>query len=79
MEIQQQIAYEENLKLVGQTVPVLIDEMNAYGQMTGRTQWDAPEVDNSVLVKGAALPGEIAQVEITAAGPYDLKGVVIEQ
>ncbi len=77
MALQQEIAYEENLKLVGQTLSVLIDEINAYGQMTGRTEWDAPEVDNTVLVKGEALPGEIVQVKITSAGPYDLKGTVV--
>ncbi len=78
MALQQEIAYEENLKLVGQTLPVLIDEINAYGQMTGRTEWDAPEVDNTVLIKGEALPGEIIRVKITGAGPYDLKGVVAD-
>jgi ribosomal protein S12 methylthiotransferase len=76
MALQQEIAYKNNLALVGQTLPVLIDEVNAFGQMTGRTQWDAPEIDNTVLVKGQALPGEMVQVEITAAGPYDLKGVL---
>lgn len=76
MALQQQIAYRNNLELVGQTLPVLIDKINAFGQMTGRTQWDAPEIDNTVLVKGEALPGELVNVKITAAGPYDLKGTV---
>ncbi len=78
MAIQQPIAYAHNQAMVGTVVPVMIDEMNAYGQMTGRSQWDAPEVDNSVLVKtsetNAALPGEIVNVRITHAGPYDVKG-----
>jgi len=73
MRLQQDIAFEHNKAMVGQTVAVLVDEVNAYGQITGRTQWDAPEVDNTVLVKGVALPGELIQVKITAAGPYDLK------
>lgn len=78
MALQQTIAYENNAKLIGQTVPVLIDEVNAYGQATGRTQWDAPEVDNSVLVKGgAAMPGELVNVRITHAGPYDIKGEMV--
>ncbi len=78
MAVQQPIAYAHNQGMVGQVLPVMIDEMNAYGQMTGRTQWDAPEVDNSVLVKTteatSALPGEIVNVRITHAGPYDVKG-----
>lgn len=78
MALQQTIAFENNQKLVGQTVPVIIDEINAYGQATGRTQWDAPEVDNSVLVTdaGELVPGEIVDVTITHAGPYDVKAIL---
>ncbi len=73
MRLQQDIAFEQNKAMVGQTVDVLVDQVNAYGQITGRTQWDAPEVDNTILVKGHALPGELIQAQVTAAGPYDLK------
>jgi ribosomal protein S12 methylthiotransferase len=80
MALQQQIAFEENQQLIGQTVNVIVDEINAYGQATARTQWDAPEVDNSVLVKvgegQTLLPGEILPVRITHAGPYDVKAVL---
>lgn len=76
MAIQQSISYEKNRALIGQTLPVLIDSMNAYGTLTGRTQWDAPEVDNLVLAKGDAVPGEIVPVHIQAATPYDLKGEI---
>lgn len=80
MATQQRIAFEKNQALVGHTLPVLIDTQNAYGQLTGRTPWDAPEVDNSVLLKDTAhtgaAPGDLVQTRITGAGPYDLKGVV---
>ncbi len=76
MAIQQQIAYRKNQAMVGQTVDVLVDMANAYGTLIGRTQWDAPEIDNSVQFKGQALPGEIVPVTITHCTPYDLKGII---
>lgn len=76
MAIQQQIAYEKNQGMIGQTVDVLVDMANPYGTLIGRTQWDAPEIDNSVQFKGQALPGEIVPVEITNCTPYDLKGII---
>lgn len=78
MAAQQPIAYEKNLAMVGRTVDVLIDTVNRYGLAEGRTQWDAPEVDNTVQVTGHAVPGELVAVEITGATPYDLKGRVVQ-
>jgi ribosomal protein S12 methylthiotransferase len=81
MRRQQPISYAHNMALVGQTLPVLIDSTTPYGALVGRTQWDAPEVDNQVLIKVPAgpatvqaVPGELADVLITGATPYDLKG-----
>lgn len=79
MTIQQQIAFAKNQEMIGQTVDVLIDMVNQYGTLIGRTQWDAPEVDNTVQVKGQGIPGEIVQVKITHVTPYDLKGIVISE
>jgi ribosomal protein S12 methylthiotransferase len=76
MAIQQQIAFTQNQAMIGQTVDVLIDMINEYGTMMGRTQWDAPEIDNTVQVKGRAVPGEIVPVQITHVTPYDLKGIM---
>ncbi|MEM0951120.1 MAG: 30S ribosomal protein S12 methylthiotransferase RimO [Cyanobacteria bacterium P01_H01_bin.74] len=77
MALQQEIAYKKNKALVGKTIPTLIDYVNEYGTLIGRTQWDAPEVDNSVLAKGQAIPGEIVPIKVSAVTPYDLKGVVV--
>lgn len=76
MAIQQQIAYAQNQAMMGETVDVLIDMVNQYGTAIGRTQWDAPEIDNTVQVKGQAIPGEIIPVRINSVTPYDLKGVI---
>ncbi|MEB3287626.1 MAG: 30S ribosomal protein S12 methylthiotransferase RimO [Vampirovibrionales bacterium] len=78
MAIQQQIAYTKNQAMVGDTVNVLVDMVNEYGVAVGRTQWDAPEIDNTVQIKGQGIvPGEIVPVKITHATPYDLKGNLI--
>lgn len=77
MALQQQIAFQHNQAMIGQTVDVLIDMINPYGTLIGRTQWDAPEIDNTVQVKGAGVPGEIVSVQITHVTPYDLKGIVV--
>jgi ribosomal protein S12 methylthiotransferase len=81
MALQQTISYQLNQQLVGQTLPVIIDELRPSGLAVGRTQWDAPEVDNQVLISPTAgqappMPGEIVPVTVTGVTPYDVKGVV---
>jgi ribosomal protein S12 methylthiotransferase len=78
MALQQPIAYAKNMAMVGDVLPVLIETQERFGALTGRTQWDAPEIDNTVQVKGNAIPGEIVPVRITGATPYDLKGTVVD-
>jgi ribosomal protein S12 methylthiotransferase len=58
---------------IGRTIDVLIDEVDDDGA-TGRSKWDAPEIDGSVFVEGAddAKPGDIVQVRVTNADAYDL-------
>lgn len=81
MALQQKISYQKNTALIGQTLPVIIDELRPSGLAVGRTQWDAPEVDNQVLIQpgGSAMcvPGEIVNVRMMQATPYDLKGVTV--
>jgi ribosomal protein S12 methylthiotransferase len=83
MSLQRQIALEENEKRVGETVEVIIDSV-AEGMdchFVGRTEGDAPEVDNRVLItaadSGAANSAEIGsfrKVLITDAREYDIEG-----
>ncbi len=80
MELQQQISYRKNQRMVGQTIPVIIDEIRASGLIVGRSQWDSPEIDNQVLMKATpqhVLPGDIVAVKIGQVTPYDLKGEVL--
>jgi ribosomal protein S12 methylthiotransferase len=73
MEIQQQISLEKNKEKIGQTLKVLIDrkEGDLY---IGRSQYDAPEVDNEVLISTTKrlLTGSFYDVLITGADFYDV-------
>lgn len=74
MEIQQEIAYQRNLEMVGKTVRVLVDRVEGETRI-GRTQWDSPEVDPEIYVKGSeAEPGVFINVKVTGAEPFELFG-----
>lgn len=83
MQIQHAISVEHNEKLVGAEIDVLIesfdDRKNLY---CGRSQWDAPSIDNQVYVTDPdgdlITMGEIAKVKIDRSGPYDVYGTAIE-
>lgn len=74
---QQQISLARNQRLVGRTLPVLIEGVDkAKSVSVGRTYRDAPEVDGLVIIEGTVPPGEIVPIKITGAMEYDLTGVV---
>jgi ribosomal protein S12 methylthiotransferase len=75
MEIQKGISVERNEALVGSRLPVLIDRAED-GLYVGRTEQDAPEIDNEVFVSapGPLTPGTFTDVEIHDATEYDLYG-----
>ena len=74
MEIQSEIAFENNELQVGKRLEVLVEEIDpASGETFGRTQFDAPEIDQTVRIKGTDHPvGKFVTVEVTAAEGYDL-------
>ena len=64
---------------VGSVLPVMIDAVDAENlAATGRTPYDAPEVDGVVHIANldGAKPGEIVHVEITDSDAHDLYGSV---
>lgn len=79
MEIQQPISEARNRSRIGSTIKVLFDRKEgAY--FIGRTEYDSPEVDNEVKVSAKdnyVRIGDFANVKITGASAYDLKGVVV--
>lgn len=80
MEIQQGISADLNAEKVGKTFKVLFDKVEGE-YFVGRTEFDSPEVDNTVLVNkksNFARMGDFAQVKIHKADPFDLYGDIIE-
>lgn len=76
MEIQQQISWEKNQEKVGKTFKCIFDRKEGE-YFVGRTEYDSPDVDNTVLVPAKDVYisiGEFANVKITSAEDYDLIG-----
>ena len=80
MGIQQEISFDINQDKVGRTFKVLIDKKEG-NYLTGRTEYDSPEVDNEVLIDtriSYATPGSFAQVKIDRAEDFDLYGQIVK-
>ena len=76
MRRQLDISLEYNREKVGKELDVLVEEKDEDGSYIGRTQYDAPEIDNSVIfMSGRDLrPGEKVRVLVEDAFDYDLVG-----
>jgi ribosomal protein S12 methylthiotransferase len=74
MENQREISLENNSKLIGKTLKVLIDRIED-GISYGRSYMDAPDVDNEVIVRRELKTGRFYDVKITEADAYDLYGL----
>jgi ribosomal protein S12 methylthiotransferase len=79
MELQQGISLKKNQAKVGKLLKVMIDEITP-DYYYGRTEHDAPEVDNGVIISKEVKvkPGDFCMVEITEAEEYDLVGKIKE-
>ena len=77
MQLQQEISSERLKQKIGQTLDVIVDEIDDEG-IIGRTKADAPEVDGLVYIEnlsGAPVKvGEFIKVTITHSDEYDLWG-----
>jgi len=82
METQLAISTERNARLLGETINVLLEGYDEVKQLYfGRSQWDAPQIDNTVYVYPDELDhnwlGEIVPVKVTETKPYDLFGKAV--
>lgn len=81
MQIQHAISTELNQAMIGRAIDVLIEYFDEAKQLyTGRSQWDAPQIDNQIYVKDTnelVNMGDLAKVKIESALPYDLYGTAI--
>jgi ribosomal protein S12 methylthiotransferase len=81
LRLQQGISLEKNREKIGRTLEVLVEEREPDGSFSGRTRYDAPEIDNGILFTAAAgvddrppAPGDIVRVRVDDAFDYDLLG-----
>lgn len=79
MQLQQTISTQKLAEKIGQTLPVIIDEIDEEGAI-GRTMADAPEIDGAVYLNEEhnVKVGDIVNVEIEHSDEYDLWGSVIK-
>ena len=77
MELQQPIAEAYHQSLVGQSMEVIVDGVQADGSPVGRAWNQAPEVDGVCYLKGHATVGDVVRARVTEADAYDLSVEVI--
>jgi ribosomal protein S12 methylthiotransferase len=79
MEKAQAISAAKLAAKVGQTLQVIVDEIDEEGA-TCRTKADAPEIDGNLFIDEgfeALSPGDIVTVAVEEAGDYDLWGRLV--
>ncbi len=78
MELQKSISHEKNESLIGKTLRILVDRKEG-DVLVGRTEQDAPEVDNEVFIEagGSCEPGNFCFGEVVDAVEYDLFAKVV--
>ena len=74
-----EISLEHNQRKIGSLQEVLVEGIDDEGSYFGRTAYDAPEIDNSVIFNSEKQlnPGDFVFVKITDAFDYDLVGELI--
>lgn len=79
MELQSQISWEKNQEKIGKVFKCIFDRKEG-NYFVGRTEFDSPDVDNTVLVPAENTYisiGDFAEVKITAAEEFDLYGELV--
>lgn len=79
MELQNSISFENNKRLIGRKIKVIIDGKTNENQFYGRSYGDAPEIDQQVFINkkfNDLKKGDILNVIIRKAYTYDLLGDV---
>ena len=78
METQKAISADILATRVGQTIEVIVDEVDGEGAIA-RSGWDAPEIDGCVFLNGQTdlAPGDMLTVRVEHADDYDLWAVPV--
>lgn len=76
MRLQMMISRENNEALIGKELEVLIESADSENVYIGRSRYDAPEIDNQVIVNTDRehKPGDFVKVKIYDAYDYDILG-----
>ena len=81
MKTQARAAAEFHESLVGRVIKILVEELEPEGKYiyTGRSEYDAPDVDGACIVRSSKplVIGTLVPVKITAALGYDLEGEAV--
>jgi ribosomal protein S12 methylthiotransferase len=80
MERQAAISAQKLRRRLGQTITVLVDEINSDGAAIARSGGEAPEIDGVVCIDDAShlRPGDQVAVRIVGASVYDLRARLAE-
>ena len=73
MDLQATISAEKNDAMLGVTYKVLVDKTGDTVSV-GRTEFDSPEIDNIVHIKGSVEKGQFVDVKIDSANEFELIG-----
>ena len=77
LELQHEISLEKNESFIGKRLKVIVDE--SHGNVTvGRSEYDSPEIDNIIHIKGTAEVGVFHDVQIIEANEYELIGEITQ-
>ena len=76
-DLQQDISFEKNELFIGKEIKVIIDKSTEKVSV-GRTEFDSPEIDNIVHVKGEVEIGSFANVKINEVNEYELIGEIVK-
>ena len=76
MDLQASISSEKNELMVGNIYKVLVDK-TGDSLSVGRTEFDSPEIDNIVHIKGVVEKGEFVDVKIESSNEFELIGTPV--
>ena len=80
MELQEEVSEEKNRIFEGKVIKVLIDQIEEDSAF-GRTEYDAPEVDNDCIITIGDTPvnvGSFCFAKINDTNAFELHGSVVE-
>lgn len=81
LALQQQISHKRLTSRVGQTVPVLVEDISEESEFLwkGRHEGQAPDIDGHVLIRGGDVQqGKVIPVKLEEAMEYDYVGIAAD-